>query len=500
MLDLPTKSESRDLLPFLTPQERVEIDLLIKHDLWTALPGPQTEAYDCQADELFYGGQAGGGKSDLLIGLALMAHRKSLLLRREFPQLKDIVLRSHEILANTGARFNSVTGLWKGVPGDRILELGSCQHDKDVVKYKGRPHDLVAFDEVADFSEHQFRFLIAWARTTIPGQRVRVITAGNPPTTPEGRWVVEYWAPWLDETHPNPADPGKLRWFARIDDEDVERESGKLFEHDGEIIQPKSRTFIPAALADNPYLADTGYKAVLQGLPEPLRSQLLFGDFTIGIEDDPWQVIPTEWVLLAQERWKQRERPIDEKGKPVPLTALGVDVARGGKDQTVISPRYDNWFAPLIKYPGKDTPDGPTAASAVIRELGQDRKTPILIDVIGIGSSAYDILKSQGFRIRGVNFGEATKARDKTRQLHLRNVRAEAWWGFREALDPVGGDDIALPPDPELLADLTTSRWSITTSGIQVESKKDIMKRLKRSPDCGDAIVLSRMKIGVFLR
>jgi hypothetical protein len=36
--------------------------------------GPQTEAYFCEADELFYGGQAGGGKTDLLIGLALTAH------------------------------------------------------------------------------------------------------------------------------------------------------------------------------------------------------------------------------------------------------------------------------------------------------------------------------------------------------------------------------------------------------------------------------------------
>ena len=70
---------------------------------------------------------------------------------------------------------------------------------------------------------------------------------------------------------------------------------------------------------------------------------------------------------------------------------------------------------------------------------------------------------------------------------------------MREALDPISGDDIALPPDPELLADLTAPRWSITTSGIQVESKKDIVKRLKRSPDCGDAVVLSRMKMGVLI-
>ena len=467
--------------------------------MWLPLRGPQRAAYLCEADELFFGGQAGGGKSDLLIGLATTAHRKSLFLRREFPQLKDIVLRSHEILAGTGARFNSVTGLWKGIPGNRILELGSCQFDKNVVRYKGRPHDLVAFDEIADFSEYQFRFLITWARTTIPDQRVRIVTCGNPPTTPEGRWVVEYWAPWLDGTHSNPARPGELRWFARLDDEDIEVENGEILTHNGEDIQPRSRTFIPAALSDNPYLFDTGYEAVLQGLPEPLRSQVLYGDFTIGIEDDPWQIIPTEWVQLAQERWQRRDHPKGEDDKPLPLTALGVDVARGGKDQMVIAPRCGNWFAPLVKHPGKTIPDGPTAASAVVRELGGDRKVRILLDIIGIGSSAYDILKSQGFRIRGVNFAKATKAMDRTRQLQMRNVRAEAYWGMREALDPVSGDNIALPPDPELLADLTAPRWKITTAGIQVESKEDIIKRLKRSPDCADAVVLSRMKSGVLL-
>ena len=50
--------------------------------LWVPNVGPQTEAYWCQADELFYGGQAGGGKSALMIGLSLTCHERSLLLRR----------------------------------------------------------------------------------------------------------------------------------------------------------------------------------------------------------------------------------------------------------------------------------------------------------------------------------------------------------------------------------------------------------------------------------
>ena len=50
--------------------------------VWVPNPGPQTDAYFSDADELFYGGQAGGGKTDLELGLALTAHRRSLVLRR----------------------------------------------------------------------------------------------------------------------------------------------------------------------------------------------------------------------------------------------------------------------------------------------------------------------------------------------------------------------------------------------------------------------------------
>ena len=55
-------------------------------------------------------------------------------------------------------------------------------------------------------------------------------------------------------------------------------------------------------------------------------------------------------------------------------------------------------------------------------------------------------------------------------------------WKFREALDPNSGLDIALPPDPELMADLAAPTWELTTRGIQIELKEKIIKRLGRSP------------------
>lgn len=445
------------------------------------MPGPQSDAYYSAADELFYGGSAGGGKSDVLLGMALTAHAKSIIFRREYPQLKDIIKRCSEVIGSHG-RFNGQG--WRLKDG-RSIEFGAVQYEHNVNRYMGRAHDLKAFDELPNFTEFQYRFLIGWNRTTKVGQRVRVVGAGNPPTNADGEWVIRRWAAWLDNQHPNPAKSGELRWFAVIDGEDTECDSSKPFTYKNEVIKPKSRTFIPARLTDNPYLMATDYGSTLQAMPEPLRTQLLYGDFNVSMEDNPWQIIPTQWIELAQARWRKTTKP------DVLLSALGVDVARGGKDKTVIAKRYGNWFSELKKYTGVQTPDGKTAAGFVVKEYADG--ATINLDIIGVGTAAYDACLDNNLFVYGVNFAEASTATDRSRKFKFVNKRAEAYWKFREALDPDTGDDIALPPDTELKADLCAPRWKLTVRGIQVESKEDIIARLKRSPDCGDAIVLASM-------
>jgi hypothetical protein len=69
------------------------------------------------------------------------------------------------------------------------------------------------------------------------------------------------------------------------------------------------------------------------------------------------------------------------------------------------------------------------------------------------------------------------------------NLRARNWWRLREDLDPSSGQNLALPPDPELRADLCAPTWKLTARGILVESKEDIIARIGRSPDKGDSLV-----------
>ncbi len=451
---------------------------------WQPLPGPQKLAYESLADEVFYGGAAGGGKTDLLLGLAGTRHARAIIFRREFPQLREIAERSRAIYGPAG-NYNEQSHLWRMRDG-QLIEFGACQYEHDVEKYQGRAHDLKAFDELPQFSERQYRFLIGWSRTTIVGQRCRVVAAGNPPTTPEGEWVIKRWAPWLDQQHPNPASPGELRWFAVLSDgQEVEVGESTPFDHKGETVLPRSRTFIPAGLEDNPYLLATGYAATLQALPEPLRSQMLYGSFSAGHQDDPWQVIPTACVIAAQQRWRPELKPEGQQ------TAVGVDVARGGKDKTVLAPRWGAWYGPLERHAGKDTPDGQEGARLVLARLSAGGYANI--DIIGPGASVYDLSRQQGASVVAINFAESAPGMDRTGLLRFTNLRAYAYWALRDALDPEKGDGIMLPPDSELKADLCAPRWMMRVNGIQVELKDDIAKRIGRSPDAGDAVVMASL-------
>lgn len=447
---------------------------------------PQQKAYDSEADEIFYGGAAGGGKTDLGLGKSATQHRRVLALRREYPQLNGIVERSQELYSPV-ATYNSSSHIWRFNDG-RVIQLGSCQYEQDKKKYQGQPHDLVWFDEASEFLESQVLFISAWARSENPNQKVQVLLTGNPPLTADGYWVLQRYAPWLDPNHPNPAEPGELRWYVRLDGVDTPVDGPEpVPDSNGELEQPKSRTFIFAKVEDNPVYMQSGYKATLQSLPEPLRSMMLEGNFQAGQEDDPLQVIPTAWIKIAQQRWLEQEHK-DRQA----LTALGVDVAYGGKDNTIIQPRYGSYYGKPIVYPGTSTPSGSITAALIIKEMKAG--CAVNIDMISWGASAYEQLLNNpslppSCSINGINFSEGSQKTDKTGKLKMANKRAEVYWAFREALDPDSGQDIALPPDKQIVADLSAPHWSLRTNGILIESKDDIKKRLGRSTDWGDAIV-----------
>lgn len=471
------------------------------------LLSPQQLAIETLADELFFGGGPGGGKTDLLLGLAFTQHQNAIIFRRQFAQLKGaegIVERSKQIVGLRG-ELNESSFLWRNLPGGRKLEFAGCDKPQDWLKYKGRAHDAKLFDELPEFPEAAYRFLIGWLRTTIRGQRTRVVGGGNPPVTEEGQWVIRYWGPWLDPNHPRPAKPGELRWYV-VDIHGKDREVAgpepyllggddkcphrvlnavrKCMECGGRFVNPRSRTFIPSSVEDNSYLLSTNYQDVLDAMPEPLRSQMRFGNFRAVTEDHEWQIIPSAWIDAAQARW----RP--DGGDEEPLTAVGNDPSRGGDDEFVIVKRHAEWVDMPLAYAGREAKDGLIGAQLVYKAIDGDSTVPVNIDIGGsAGSSVYDQSRVLKLRAYALDGSRKSRAKDKSGKRGFFNKRAERIWKFREALDPTSGIDLALPPDPQMRADLVAMRWESTIRGIKVEEKKDIKERLGRSPDRGEAVI-----------
>lgn len=499
-----------ELERYMTPEERAEYALLMQAELserpWAPLPGPQTMAYESQADVVGFGGAAGGGKTDLAVGTALTQHQVIQIFRREGTELNAIIDRMSEIVGHRDG-LGGKPPVWRAPGGTaKLVEFCSAPNLGDEKKFQGRAKDLLVIDEAANFLEQQVRFLMGWVRTTDPNQRTKTLMTFNPPTSAEGRWLIAFFAPWLDKKFAGPggrAAPGELRYVAVINGKDTWVPDGRPFvlvngertvDFDqarytpAEIIQPQSRTFIPSRITDNPFLVGTNYMATLQALPEPLRSQMLLGDFEAGMEDDIWQVIPTAWAEAAMARWQKRA----PKGE---MLTMGVDVARGGRDNTYIATRHRTehhplWFAPLIEVPKDQTDDGDKCAAAVMVNRRDD--APINIDVIGVGASPYDSLKRAKAQVWGVNVAEAPqRTTDKSGRLSFLNLRADLWWALREALDPVNDTGIALPPDQALLAELCAPRWSLQGKQIKVESREEIIKRIGRSLDRATAVVLA---------
>lgn len=466
-------------------KEAVKADAIAatKHMRFLALPGPQTDAYLSDADILLYGGSAGSGKTGLIVGLPVNEHQRGIIFRRESSQTDGLIAFAKEVIGDT-ARFNGQDNEFNW-PDGRNLKFAGMKEPDDWRKHAGRERDYIGFDEGAEFLEQQVSSILAWLRAE-PGKRCRVVFASNPPRSSDGAWMIEWFAPWLDKQYPNPAKAGELRWAVMAAGKTVWVDGPGEHVIKGETYTAMSRTFIPAALKDNPYRNTAEYRARLQSLPEPLRSQLLYGEFGAGQEDGLWQAVPTAWVHAAMQRWE----PTPPAG--VPMCSIGTDVAQGGADKTVLAWRHDGWYAPLLAVPGEQTPNGTDVAGLVISKRRDGAK--VVIDIGGgWGGDAYAHLKANDVDVVSFMGVKPSLRRTQDNQLRFANVRTEAWWQFREALNPdqQNGSPICLPDDRELLADLTAPTYTIGSNGIQLEPKDKLVKRLGRSPDRADAAVMA---------
>lgn len=210
----------------------------------------------------------------------------------------------------------------------------------------------------------------------------------------------------------------------------------------------------------------------------------VLGEFHSSDEDG---VVPLSWIEAANERW----RTWDEAGRPPVdgLRVVGVDVARTGADNTVMAIRHGNTITELRRTSREDTMQTTGRVKGI---LDATPKCTAVVDVIGIGAGVVDRLREQKCPVEGFNASEGTGRRDRSNELGFSNVRSAAWWNVREMLDPAMELDVALPPDDVLTGDLTAVHWQVRSGGkIQVEAKAEVKKRIGRSTDDGDAVIMA---------
>ncbi len=475
------------LLSNLTQEEFKKINELTAKEQsqpWLPTPSQQLEAYLSNADILLYGGAAGGGKTDLICGLALNEHERTVVFRSKYKDLNGFWDRLCALTPNY-KHINSSTKRLVTLDG-RLIECGHLELPNSERSWQGVPHDLIAFDEGAQLSESKVHFVMGWNRSST-GKRCRIVIASNPPMGGDGAWLLKWFAPWVDPLYPNPANSGELRWAIILGSAgNVEIKwvkDSSIIELEGKTYTPKSFTFIPANLNDNPHLRDTGYRATLQAMPEPMRSQLLNGDFLAAGEDDEWQVIPSKWIKEAQGRVNTSQSK---------MVSIGVDIAQGGADKTSLVALYqNNVFDDVKSIAGCETPDGASVASLVLK-MRRDNASVALDATGGWGGSTKDHLKTHhGIDATPIVFSSSAGGLDPDINMGYLNLRAKMYWQFRKALDPESSEQITLPKGARILAQLSASRWSSKNGKIAIESKEDIRRRLGSSPDDADAIVMA---------
>lgn len=300
-----------------------------------------------QADELLYGGAAGGGKSYWLVQHVVdevVRHpgNRGVIFRRVYPSLnRTIVPRVRAALRGLG-RYNETLHEAQFANGS-VLELATLQREHDVDNFQGPEYGVVAFEELTEFLESQYLHLLGRLRAPVDGVRPHAVATTNPGGVGHA-WVKRRFV------RPDPVDlpeggspPAPFEvWRPRAT---PENSTGGH--------PPLSRCFVPATLDDNPALTerDPGYRARLRAnTSRAKRRALEHGDWDAidAVEGALWE---QQWL----DAWRVAEAPasrlrvvaVDPSDGKQGADAYGVDVASLGEDGRVYVEGSYSWRKPV---------------------------------------------------------------------------------------------------------------------------------------------------------
>ena len=242
-------------------------------------PQPRQEiALASPADELFFGGAAGGGKSDFLLvdftrGLPYGAAHRGIIFRKTYKELEELINRSYALFLPMGANYMRTEKTWR-FPGGATFKFRHLETDQDAHHYQGHQYSWIGWDELTNWKT-DYVYMMLMSRLRSPeGIPVCIRAAGNPGGVGHA-WVK---GRFID---------GKEPMYIYRDP-----------------ILDTTIQFIPSKLEDNQILMknDPGYEKRLEILPEHLKRAYRHGDWDI-------------FFGQVFEEWRREQHVI----KPFPL-------------------------------------------------------------------------------------------------------------------------------------------------------------------------------------
>jgi len=356
------------------------------------------------------------------------------------------------------------------IDGKEWVAIGLSTNDSNRFQGYHSEHLLVVVDEAAGVAEEIFEAIMG----VLTSAHCRLILIGNPTDIggqfyrafrTEG-WKTGKTAAW---DTPNFKELGITRediinntWEAKVPRKD-----------NGDFDWPYPWLITPKWAHD----------AFLEwGTSHPAWFARVEGEFP---EQGEYNVIPLGWIEQAQDRWPD---VVPDRKEPI---VLGVDVARGGMDLSAIAVRQGSKILSVETFSNMD---GPLLAGEIAVRYRRLKASRVNVDIIGLGAAVEDALKDPVYHditVVPVNVATSSDVLDSDGNRKYQNLRAELWWTLREALDPKTKDPLALPPGDSLLGDLAAPKYDFRKGWIQIEAKEETKHRLGRSPDEGDAVMLT---------
>jgi hypothetical protein len=269
------------------------------------------------------------------------------------------------------------------------------------------------------------------------------------------------------------------------------RQSGEFFDafgRKGDLYHP-----LHTSALDSPNIS--GAEPAIPGLVD--REWLLEAQLDFGPESAAFQVralgefatqaadcvISIDLVEGAKERWLVLRADV---GPMLGRLEVGVDVARFGDDESVIVCRRGPFMYEPIAFRGADAVAvADRVVQAVADKALAHERALVRVDATGVGGGVADLLRATREGIMEVVDVQAGATPKSPRFMR---VRDELLFGLRDWLRNGG----ALPPDPKLEGELLAPTYGFSPSQkVQIESKDETKKKIKRSPDRMDAAALS---------